>query len=221
MTAAGEIDPSFSIDVADLGPRSAMVDGKGRLVVVGATGGADVQSFIARFLPDGSPDPSFGGNGVVEMNLAVGASDQMKGVAELESGQLLVTGYADGDARFLAQVRYQPDGSLDPTFGEGGVAISDRPLVNVFAAADALGRTIVTGKLRLEGSGSLAAVARVLPDGTLDSTFGDAGVVTVPFVEGEVSEDGTDIAIDADGRIIIAAHTDFSAQSFGVARLWP
>jgi uncharacterized delta-60 repeat protein len=221
VTATGEIDPTFSIDVAGLGPRTAMLDGKGRLVVVGSTSGADVESFIARFLPDGSADPSFGGDGVVEMNLAVGSVDQMKGVTELDGGQLLVTGYSDGDTRFLAQVRFDPDGSLDPTFGEKGVAIIDRPLVNILAAEDALGRTVVTGKLHLEGNDSVAAVARILPDGTLDATFGDGGLVTVPFAQGGVSEDGTDIIIDADGRIVIAAETDFAAQSFGVARLWP
>lgn len=227
VTAAGELDPDFTITGTLLSPNATLLDGEGRLVVAGVKRDTDLQSFIARYLPDGSPDASFGGDGVVETNVVVGQPDLMSGLVELESGQLLLTGHAvEGETGFLTQIRYNPDGTLDPTFGDGGVVIGATPMLvvgNGMAGVDALGRTIVAGTSQLDEPDILSAVARILPDGTMDSTFGDSGLVNIQFGQGQFgASEASGIGIDPDGRIVVSAHTgDLAVSAFGVARLWP
>jgi len=227
VTAAGELDPNFTITGPVLSPNATLLDGEGRLVVAGVKRDTDLQSFIARYLPDGSPDASFGGDGVVETNVVAGQPDLMSGLVELESGQLLVTGHAvEGETGFLTQLRYNPDGALDPTFGDGGIVIGATPMLvagNGMAAVDALGRSVVAGSSQLDDPGVLTAVARILPDGTIDTTFGDSGLVNVQFGQGQFgASEASGIGIDPDGRIVVSAHTgDLAVSAFGVARLWP
>src|SRR5262249_5918900 len=76
-----------------------------------------------RSLPSaGSLDPAFGNGGLVTTNLGW-TSDQRVVIAQQADGKTIAAGSTpdqNGIADF-ALVRYQTDGSLDPTFGSGGV----------------------------------------------------------------------------------------------------
>src|SRR6185503_19320901 len=95
-------------------------------VGVGA-GGFDVS--LVRFLPDGNLDDAFGTGGVVLTNLGPGDSDDdAQGVAVQPDGHIVLAGSAaptaftfDSD---FAVARFQSDGSLDESFGDGGIAIT-------------------------------------------------------------------------------------------------
>ena len=83
---------------------------------------------LARYNPDGTLDHSFGGDGIVTTDLGT-ASDGISDVALQPDGKIVAVGSTEQDA---ALARYNPDGTLDPTFGSSGTVIGgiDTNLVN-------------------------------------------------------------------------------------------
>ncbi|HXG08500.1 MAG TPA: hypothetical protein VNK04_01805 [Gemmataceae bacterium] len=85
---------------------------------------------IARYLATGFLDPTFGpggddGDGVVTVDFQGGA-DGAFGLAIQPDGKIIAAGFAaTGPTRDFALVRLNPDGSLDPTFGNGGKVTTD------------------------------------------------------------------------------------------------
>ena len=202
--ADGSLDRSFGDNgrvVTDINAGSwdeiadADVLGDGRIVVAGTTGdtpyhgfGDHVDFVVARYRPDGSLDTSFGGDGVVVTDLGgrlggsepVDAADVAAAVSLAPGGKLVVagwTGYVGGAD--VAVVRYNADGSLDESFGQGGVvktnvypesddgeiSPSDDAAGDVYVHPD--GRILVGGRARGE-----FLLIRYLPDGRIDRTFG-------------------------------------------------
>ena len=102
-------------------------------------------------------------------------------------------------------------GSLDPTFGDGGLVTANFG----YAPSGDEGRDVIAvqadGKIVLAGSsdgwssGADFAVARYNPDGSLDTSFGTEGKVTTDF---SLSTDyAYGVAIDGDGKIVVAGST--------------
>lgn len=132
------------------------------------------------FLANGLADPSFGSNGRASVNLAPGSADAGRGLYELPDGSLLITGdpnYGYGQDDW-AVIKLKPNGTVDTSFGTGGVARFDVPQ---FGLADSVaqldnGKLIVSGKL--DRSAKLG-IMRLHPNGSLDSSFGSNGLITV------------------------------------------
>jgi hypothetical protein len=120
-------------------------------------------------------------------------------------GRVVASGYLEGAPPPVwgrgVVVRLLPGGGLDPAFGSGGVAdLGDHGPWWDFDF-DAAGRVVVSGGSVFDpytGSVSEFYVARLLPGGALDATFGDGGVQAV---EGE---GGGSVAVQPDGRIVAA-----------------
>jgi uncharacterized delta-60 repeat protein len=144
-------------------PNAIVVQRDGRIVV----GGWDSHNYydfkvaVWRFLADGSPDPTFGLGGKVTTPL--NASSGARAIAVQPDGRILAAGWtneatstippATGIAR-MALLRYLPNGSLDPTFGNGG-------LVTVpFATPTSL---LSLGALALQPDGKLLAAVSGTP----------------------------------------------------------
>lgn len=230
ISPTGTVDPTFDIREASRSGRAAILDRRGRLVVGGGVSDADPNAFVARYLADGSADLSFNGEGVIEINFALDSIDSLTGLVELQDGKLLVVGFAEGDGKapLLARSRHNSNGSLDFTFGERGTIVTAAPfvsspaLISNTAVVDGGDRTILAGRSQTSPF-PLAAVARMLPDGTLDTTFGDSGVSAIDFsAEGDPSTTASAVAIDPDGRILVCAYIGpADRRVLGVARLWP
>ena len=221
----GQPDRSYDVSEPLLRPATAVLDCDERLVVAGRKSGPEFPSFIARYLADGSLDSSFGKGGVAEGNLSPDL-EGTTGLVEVEGGRLVATGFlrtADGEV--LTVARYNTDGVLDLTFGDGGSLVSDTHIqaTALGAVADDLGRVIVAGHSTTSGSHELPAVARILPDGTVDSSFGVSGLAVVDFgVGGDGTPQANGVAIDADGRIVMSGMAgDLGNITLVVARLWP
>lgn len=144
---------------------------------------SDEQKAITRVFRDGSPDRSFGDGGRLEI--------PFYDVAVTPDGKLLVAA-ADStanDSNSDAQVsRLLPDGSPDPSFGQGGVARVDlggRYDGAQAVAAGARGRVLIGGAKQTTASSrglsdAVPALARLLPGGGVDRSFGAGGVKILP-----------------------------------------
>ena len=128
-----------------------------------------------------------------------------------DSGKILAAGEYGGPV-----VRYNPDGSLDPTFGGGDGLASTGPVALQAFAVQPDGGIIVGGVIRnARDPDPEFAVARLLPDGTLDPTFGGGdGVAAVGFGERTTEEVN---ALAMQGANIVAVGRAYSRGTSGIA----
>jgi uncharacterized delta-60 repeat protein len=240
LNSDGTIDTSFGgsgkvlTDVGDVaGARSLLVQPDGKIVAAGysrALGPTFETRFsaithsefaLARYNADGSLDASFGGDGLVETSFGSDQHAQAFCVALAPDGRLVAVGFAfpiaSGQIQSrLAIARYQPDGSLDPSFDGDGTLVREFT-GGAQARAIALQRDgkIVVGGLANPGpGGNTFAAVRFETSGALDAGFGQQGVASSRTVTAT-----TDVALDPRGRIVIAGGAlTGDSSDFGVAR---
>jgi uncharacterized delta-60 repeat protein len=129
------------------------------------------RGFVARIAADGRPDPAFGKNGIVFVDEPKMTSAWA--VAVDPKGRPLLAGSTETGAAVL---RFQPDGSVDRSFGEDGVAWSDRAGSDQFYALsfDSSENVIGVG-FRDLAEDAAALVVRFRSNGALDTGFGTGG----------------------------------------------
>ena len=194
----------------------------GKIVAAGGACGLDCEfgAFaLARYNPDGSLDATFGTGGTV--TTAVGtAYNVARAIALQGDGKIVAAGSAANS--FFALARYNPDGSLDATFGMGGkVTMAVGYYAGDPANAVVLQRDgkIVAGGYAFNGDNvSNFALARYNPDGRLDTTFGTGGTVTTSAANSNADYWGTAILLQGDGKIVTAGWVEFT---FALARYNP
>jgi len=210
LQANGAIDTSFGENGHVAMPLSDVaVQRDGRLLVISAVplhataDGSDL--ILTKLLPSGGPDPAFGQDGTVLVDLGR-RYDSAGRVAVARNGRILVSGTtatrADSRTGFLDGVsvvaRLLPGGALDPTFsgdgrvvlpGEGGIAdLANGPRGSILAATDdSAGLTIF----------------RVRSGGALDRSFGSGGSVVADLATGLSSLVG-EVATLPGGRLVVA-----------------
>ncbi|THF70922.1 hypothetical protein E7T06_05010 [Deinococcus sp. Arct2-2] len=191
----------------------------GKLVVAGEISGAYNDFGIIRLMRDGAPDPSFGTGGQVVIDFA-GDRDTARAVALQKDGKIVVAGGATvpGDTERFGLLRLNPDGTLDSTFGTGGKLTTAFPASSADRAGALLilpdNRIVVGGQASRSSSttGVDFALARYLPGGALDPTFGSGGQVITPV--GSSSSSDKIYALALQGDKIIAGGGD----AFAVVR---
>jgi uncharacterized delta-60 repeat protein len=172
---------------------------------------------VARYDAAGELDTTFGGgDGLVTTNIA-GEADFGHAVTLQPDGFIVVAGRVSddgGSGENFGLVRYDTTGVLDPSFGVAGVAIADFGSESIAngLALQSDGKIVVTGSALGD-----FAVARFRTDGQLDPTFGDAGLVTTDFgvLVGPfpAAESGSDVAVQPDGKIVVAGTNNFDRGS--------
>ncbi len=231
--AEGALDPTFgsagsvttslaSGNNSSVGNAMA-IDAQGRIVTVGLAARGDNDFAIARYLPDGTPDPTFSGDGLVTYDILAGDFDSAQAVAIDLQGRIVVAGFTDGGGTGgdWAVVRLLNDGSVDPTFSLGpGHSLSIGPgadLANALAL-DPSGRILVAGR-SVNGGHTDAVIARLNSDGTLDTTFdGDGKLVTNLNPNASANQSIGDVTTDSQGRILAGDGGGVAGTSFRVAR---
>ena len=191
----------------------------GKIVAVGSSfTGTDNHFAALRCNPDGSPDNSFGRNGIVFTN--VGTFDWANAVKLQPDGKILAIGSADiGSYDRFAVVRYNNDGSLDNTFD------GDGKLTTVISSYGDEAHDAVLqpdGKLLVAGySLKQIALVRYNSDGSLDPAFNQTGIVTTSI--GDIEDRTNAIALQSDGKIIVAGSSfdAVSERDFAVVRYEP
>lgn len=121
-----------------------------------------VDFLLVRYNPDGSLDDGFGAAGKVTTDLFFGSFDHAHAMLLQPDGRILLAGGSLGSATTAEQfalVRYEPDGSLDATFGvEGKVTTDFGGYVHVSALAP-----YADGRLVAAGPAGGFALARYVP----------------------------------------------------------
>jgi uncharacterized delta-60 repeat protein len=155
-------------------------------------------------MPEGVPDTSFGGDGIVITTFSTSA--EAYAVVQQPDGKLVVAGIQGGN---FALIRYTTDGSLDSTFGIGGI-------VAINFGADEYGKALALqtdGKLIIAGQrdGNFA-LARYDTNGLPDLTFGGGGLV-ITSLDGFAEIHA--IVLQPDGKPVAAGFVD---HNFALAR---
>jgi uncharacterized delta-60 repeat protein len=191
--------------------------------------------FVARFTADGDLDTTFSFDGKTTIDFG-GNTDICAGVAVQADGKIVVAGVTQPDLDTnsdFAIARLNADGTLDTaTFGAGtGKAVVNFDLGGSNAdtatslALKANGKIVVGGYAATETNGFDFAILQLNTDGTRDTSFNLTGRATVAFdLAASTTKDdsATRVAIDTQGRIIIAGYVDAGTPGgtdFGVARL--
>jgi uncharacterized delta-60 repeat protein len=180
---------------------------------------------VSRQNPDGTLDTTFGVGGLVTTDFPNRAA-VISSVVVQPDGKILVAGGAFPQFTALGKftlVRYNPDGSLDGSFGSGGIVSSTFPGVGSYAFALALqpdGKILAAGTAFLEfftGGNSKTdfAIARYNPDGTPDGTFGIHGQLTTDF-DG-FSDEIFAILVQPDGKLVAVGSAVSSGQFYDFA----
>jgi uncharacterized delta-60 repeat protein len=196
---------------------------------------ANLDDFAAEhFDSAGRLDTSYGAGGTASADFpAPGFESAVAGAVDGQ-GRIIAGGfwyYGSDVKRDMLFARYNPDGTLDPTFGTGGLVRIDlgersKHAESVTAlAVDALGRVVFTGMVLDPASGAQKImVGRLRVDGTLDTSFSSGtGVFIASAFDGNAdSKDAArDILIDPAGRIVVAGEYAPTAArpEFAVLRL--
>jgi uncharacterized delta-60 repeat protein len=194
FTTRGELDPSFGqggrvltdSGFLDDARTVVIVQPSGKIVVAGSSNGGSGGRFaLLRYTAEGKIDPSFGTGGKVTTDVDPGHScDPLAAPCSVESllalasepdGKLVAAGMGRGP--YFALARYSKDGSLDPSFGQGGTVLRDSlgaVLSGVAIQAD--GKIVTAGT-----SHGDFALAGFTSSGSLDPSFGTGGGLVTAF----------------------------------------
>ncbi|MFL5331337.1 MAG: hypothetical protein ACJ8C4_20815 [Gemmataceae bacterium] len=215
---AGTLDASFgtggtvttSLGSGHADPNAIAVAPSGKIVVAGKVSDPSVQfagdAFgLACYNANGTLDTTFGTNGRAVTAVSIYGSHAL-GVTVQPDGKIVAVGYANGTlSEEFAVVRYNANGTLDSTFGSGGIVITDFAEKRDIATCVTLqndGKIVVAGTaVRNSSDYDHFAVVRYNTDGTLDSTFGIAGKLVCPI--SLIGDFARGVAIDGAGNIVV------------------
>ncbi len=187
-----------------------------------ATGSADAVLALQRLDRTGHVDPAFGDAGVQLVRFAPGPA-ALRGLVVMADHTIVVlasTGTGASEEQQVALARLSADGHLDPSFGTGGITVSDLRAQHLSPVAllplDDGG--VLVG-LDQDSATSDFAVARYGRAGRLVPTYGLGGIATVDL---GASDHLAAITAARDGRIIaVGSSAAADHQSIAVARLTP
>ncbi len=163
---------------------------------------------LARYNTDGSPDATFGFDGLLDIDL--GGDDIAQSMVITKEDKIIIGGYSQTfnetgiDHSSFATIRLTPDGILDESFSDDGISLES---FDGLAAANAialqpdekiLAAGIITNALSKEKS--LSAV-RYNADGTFDDTFNGSGLKTISSIDGDITVNA--ITLQKNGKIIL------------------
>jgi uncharacterized delta-60 repeat protein len=194
------------------GARAFMVRQPGGKLVIG---GGSSNTVVTRVDGNGVPDPGFGSNGIVNVDvsaLAGGSGNDYAMSAVLEpDGKIVTAGLAAGRPTL---VRFLSDGTLDPSFGSGGVAwATDAGVANgIERAGD--GSLVVAISRTATANTTNIQITRFLSDGSLDEGFGPGGSVVTPI---GIHDHPREVILH-DNKALLVGEAGVGAERFALIR---
>lgn len=227
----GTLDRTFgsggSARAAGAVANSVAIANDGSIVVGGYVAAADgfPRVALARFLPNGKPDTSFGTRGFATVDFGKGS--QARGVAVQSDGKIVFAGEQIPGLQAVNALigRVTKKGALDGTFAAGGVYFYYHPKGGAASSfygvvIDSAGR-IVGGGGDLQDAGPHALFARLSRGGSPDGSFGSGGVITTTSARNYGGGDlvgARGIAIAGGGEIVAAGA--FKDSGLTYSALW-
>jgi uncharacterized delta-60 repeat protein len=214
--SGGTVITTFAGSIEDfMAGLAVQPDGK----IVAAGGSTQPQSSstvaLARYNADGSLDSTFGSNGTVRTNVGIFGS-HAESVALQTDGKIVVGGESEQAGNLLpfTLLRYNSDGSLDPSFGSGGIS---RTLVGGYSGIiksiviQPDGKIVAAGYVIVAGTFDFA-FTRFNTDGSVDTSFGINGSTIISISTGDDACDS--VRLQSDGKIV-----GVGSPSFTIVRL--
>jgi uncharacterized delta-60 repeat protein len=176
----------------------------------------------------GMLDGTFGQGGLVTTDMGMQpTSNSAQAVAVQADGKIVVVGTTiqpGPRGTDFAVARRNADASPDTSFGANGNVALDFGSFNDFASCVAVqsdGKILVAGSsIRSDAAVNDFAVARLNGDGSLDTSFGSDGIVTISFAFQSGSSSVKGLTVQSDGRIVLAGVSQqVTGTDFAVARL--
>ena len=230
-TTAGALDSTYgtggkatlAFGGGDENALTAALDANGMLLVAGtAKVGSQYDCALARFQTNGQIDPNFGPNG--KLTLGIGAAyDEISDMLVQPDGKIFGLGtFTNGSAYDFIGLRFNADGSLDPTFDGDGKKSYQVTSANDNAKAVALqsdGRLVLAGFFINASGLSEMEMFRINTDGSLDTSFNGTGSLTLSPGPGDDRLYG--VTIDINGNIVAVGQSDNASNQgqFALVRL--
>src|SRR5581483_9911032 len=191
------------------------LQGDGKIVVAGdrqSTSNNDAA--VVRYDANGAVDTTFGDDGIVITSI----TNAFATAVLVQSDGKIVVGATEGfgDSRNIAVIRYDTDGSFDPSFSSLGIATVDLGSGETFGGMvlQPDGKLVVAGRRGPAQGAGTVLVARLDVDGSLDGTFGTGGAVTTAAC---AASEATDVARQPDGKIVVGGRCIPTLQYIGKA----
>lgn len=173
-----------------------------------AYNGTDDDFAIAKYDANGALVMGFGTNG--KINLDVNNNDYVTGLGVTSTGKIVVVGNSNTSTNTdITVAQFTAAGVIDPAFNTGHVFTT-----GITGNHEAYGLAIqsndyivITG-LTPPNSAKDVYVARIKPDGTLDTNFGGTGELYINYGSGISNDEGHSVVVQSDGKILIAGITD-------------
>jgi uncharacterized delta-60 repeat protein len=228
----GDLDNTFNgngkvttpVGSLDAFGESVAVQSDGKIVVAGyADDGINYEFALVRYNSDGSLDDGFGTGGSVVTYYGDSVCHGYA-LAIQPDGKIVVAGtYYSGLVQYddFMLARYNSNGTLDNTFGAGGVVTTD------FGNSDDYGESVAIqsdGKIIVAGTSNIYnvpdnvqafALARYNTNGALDDSFGVNGLVATNFLNSD--NYGNSIVVQPDGNIVVAGSSSYSDSIVSIA----
>ena len=231
----GNIDSTFGMNgfvktsIQDWNdPKAGMIQPDGMILLSGYAGTDSTADFaIVRYQKDGSLDSIFGNNGIVQTDFpGINRTDYALSLLLDPDDKLVVGGYSNINFDILvseiAIARYNPDGSLDNSFGENGIFLlplgTESEVFSMVRQDD--GKYWLAGRSNYIGNTPQWILARIDKDGAgLDTMFGGGGVCTTPGGEQNIA---FQVLKQNDNKIVIGGtHPGINSLDFTLARFVP
>ncbi len=233
LNSDGIIDSTFGIDGRVITPfddqqdylAAIAIQSDGKIIAVGNELGGNASThdgLVARYLPDGELDSSFGNEGTIRQD-GYGGIDAFYDVTIQNDGKIIALGYTSntnpyGKESFL--VRYNVNGSLDTSFGGTGIVTgrvpfpdgSIKPIIGYNVAIQNDGKILIAGD-----SYPKLAILRYNSDGTLDATFGTNGVVITSTIDSLNQALPQNILVQENGQFIVTIYSFVNGVGAGTA----
>lgn len=228
-STGGTLDPTFDSDgiaITNINPNDdgndLAIQSDGKIVVVGDSGilssfnGEDFDFTVVRYNTDGSLDTTFGGTGSV--TTAIGDSSSIANAVALQpDGKIVVAG--ENGVRIVI-ARYNSDGTLDNSFGSGGVvtlAVDDQFNTAEDVKIQPDGKIVIVGQtLNSTNFATSFFFVRFSGDGSLDNTFDSDGIFVVPQTSSAEPIGARALALQTDGKMV-AVGEGFTGATLEIA----
>jgi uncharacterized delta-60 repeat protein len=217
----GKVFTDFNTDTDQA--KGLTLTASGQILVAGTATVASLPRMgLVRYNTNGTLDSAFGTGGKVTTGFAGGFA-RGDSVAMCAGGFIAVGGSVFNDSTGMsdfAVAKYSSSGVLDTTFGTAGLATIDLGGDDLAHAVAVLpsGKIVLAGEyFNFETGDGDYAVARLLSNGTLDTSFGSGGTVLSDFA-GDYDQ-GTSMVVQGDGKVVVGGTATVGGVSeFGLVR---